>query len=344
MNESLTTEESEAVLIALSHRIAANLPLNTALTALADESTSPQAQRVLRELDRRLQTGESPNSVICRLQERLPAMVGKLLQGGMEIGRLDLVMQVMLNQKQWDRDFRHRLMIGFAYPMAILVFFGIWASIVLWGLVPHFKGIFENFGIQVPGITKLLIGMSDVVCDYGILLVPVLLAAVIGGWYWLLFGNFSRMSSRSGQTIPIIGPMLSLRQFSEFCEILAILVEGQLPLPKAVQFASAGLSDPTLQATCQNLVRLLDHGESIESAANRLELPHAFSLVLRQPPDEMACNLRALSNVYTTKGEFSIRSLIISVDVMVMMAVSVMIVTTLGGLFLPLIRLLNDLS
>ncbi|MEI8381315.1 MAG: type II secretion system F family protein [Planctomycetota bacterium] len=344
MNESLTTEESEAVLIALSHRIAANLPLNTALTALAEESTSPQAQRVLRDLDRRLQTGESPNSVIVRLQERLPAMVGKLLQGGMEIGRLDLVMQVMLNQKQWDRDFRHRLMIGFAYPTTIFVSFVAWVSAVLWVIVPQFKGIFDNFGIELPGITKLLIGMSDVVCGYGFWLVPALLAVVTGGWYWLLFGNFPRMSSRSGQTIPIIGPMLSLRQFSEFCEILAILVEGQLPLPKAVQFASAGLSDPTLQATCHNLVTLLEHGESIESAANRLELPHAFSLVLRQPPDEMASNLRALSNVYTTKGEFSIRSLIISVDVMVMMAVSVMIVTTLGGLFLPLIRLLNDLS
>lgn len=344
MNESLTPEESEAVLIALSHRMAANLPLNTALTALADESTSPQAQRVLRDLDRRLQTGESPSSVIGRLHERLPAMVGKLLQGGMEIGRLDLVMQVMLNQKQWDRDFRHRLMIGFAYPTAIFAFFGVWVSAVLWVLVPQFKGIFENFGIQLPGITKLLIAMSDVVCNYGFWLVPVLLAAVAGGWYWLLFGNISRMSTRSGQSIPIIGPMLNLRQFSEFCEILAILVEGQLPLPRALQFASAGLSDPTLQATCHNLVTLLEHGESIESAANRLELPHAFSLVLRQPPEEMAGNLRALSNVYSTKGQFSIRSLIISVDVMVMIVVSVLIVTTVGGLFLPLIKLLNDLS
>ena len=344
MTESLTAEESEAVLVALSNRVSANLPLHTGLTALANESTSPQATRVLRELDRRLQNGEAPDAVINTLQERLPASVGRLMQGGLEIGRLDLMMQFLVNQKQWDREFRHRLTMGFSYPTMVLLAFGAVLLFVLLGIVPGFQEIFRDFGTELPGVTLLLIWMSNVVVHGGIFLVPLLLAAIIGGWYWLIFGNVSRMFGHSNRRWPIIGPMVHLRQFSEFCDLLAILLEGQLPLPKALRFAAVGLSDPDLQTLCESLAMRIERGDSIASAAADLELPHVFSLVLRQSAADSARELRALSGVYATKGDFSIRSLMMAVDITVMMAVSIMIVLTLAGLFLPLIKLLNDLS
>lgn len=344
MTESLTAEESEAVLVALSNRVSASLPLHTALTALAEESRSPQTKQLLQVLDRRLQNGERPEDVIGSLHEHLPDAVGKLLQGGLEIGRLDLVMQFMINQKQWDREFRHRLTMGFAYPTIVLIFFGGWALFVLMGIVPGFKQIFNDFGTELPEITVFLVGVSDILGNGAVWLVPVLLAAIIGGWYWLVFGNVSRMYSRSGRTIPIIGPMVNLRQFSEFCDVLAILLEGQLTMPKALRFASEGLSDPAMQTLCQSLAMRIERGEPIAVAASSLELPHSLSLVLRQPPQECARELRALAGIYATKGDFSIRSLMMSVDVIVMLGVSILIVLTLGGLFLPLIKLLNDLS
>ncbi len=344
MNESLTAEESEAVIVALSNRISANLPLHTALTALAEESSSPQAKRVLRELDRRLQNGEAPDVVINTLPERLPATVGKLLQGGLEIGRLDLVMQFLVNQKQWDREFRHRLTMGFAYPTLVLLAVGAVVLFVLLQILPGFEQIFNDFGTELPGVTVLLIWLSNVLRHGGVWLVPVLLAAIIGGWYWLLFGNIPLFFNHSGRRFPILGPMVHLRQFSEFCEVLAILLEGQLALPKALRFAAAGLSDPGLQTICESLVMRIERGEPIASAANSLELPHAFSLVLRQSSHECARELRALASVYSTKGDFTMRSLMMAVDVTVMVAVSIMIVVVVGGLFLPLIKLLNDLS
>ena len=344
MSESLTSDESEAVLIALANRISANLPIHTALTALAEESSSPRAQRVLRELDSRLQAGESPDAVISTLQERLPDMVAKLLRAGLEICRLDLMMQFLVNQKQWDRDFRHRLTMGFAYPTAVVLFFGAWASTVLTGIAPRFKQLFADFGTELPGVTLLLIWLSDALRHGGIWLIPIFLAAVAGGWYWLIFGDVSRLHSRTGLTAPVIGPMLNLRQFSEFCDMLAILLEGKLALPKSLQFAAEGLSNPALKASCQDLAVRIERGEPIALAASELNLPHAFSLVLRQSPDDMARDLRALSSVYATKGDFSIRALMMSVDVLVMMAVSVLLVLILAGMFLPMIRLLNDLS
>jgi type II secretory pathway component PulF len=344
MTESLTAEESEAVLVALTNRVSANLPLHTALTALAEESSSPQAKRVLREMDRRLQAGESPENVIASLHERLPAAVGNLLQGGLEIGRLDLVMQFLVNQKQWDREFRHRMTIGFAYPTVVGSLFGGWVLFVLLVIVPQFKLSYADFGAELPGATMLLIELSDLLLHGGYWLVVALVAVVIGGWRWLCFGNVSAFFSRTGVTFPIIGSMVTLRQFSEFCDVLAILLEGQLELPKALRLASGGLSDPVLQTTCQDLAERIERGESIASAANRMELPHAFCLVLRQSLPESARELRSLAHVYNTKGDSSIRMLTTAVDITVMMGVSIMIVLTLFGLFMPLIKLLNDLS
>lgn len=344
MNETLTSDESEAVLIALANRVSASLPLHTALTALAEESRSPRAQRVLRELDRRLQAGEAPDLVISTLQERLPDTIAKVLRAGLEIGRLDLMMQFLVNQKQWDRDFRHRLTLGFAYPTIILMFFGAWALSVLLGIVPRFQQIFQDFGTELPGVTLLLIRLSVVLQDYGLWLVPLLLVVLAVGWYWLMFGRISRLYGRTGLTTPIIGPMLNLRQFSEFCDMLAILIEGKLALPRSILFASEGLSNPELKAACQGLAMRIENGEPVEQAADDLDLPHSFSLVLRQPQDSMARDLRALSSIYATKGDFSIRALMMSVDVLVMVSVSILLVLTLAGLFLPLIKLLNDLS
>ena len=107
-----------------------------------------------------------------------------------------------------------------------------------------------------------------------------------------------------------------------------------------------GLSNPGLQTACQNLgwpFSRIERGEPVgyELASQiGLPMPSALLLVLRQSPDEIALPLpvQRLCN----QGDFT--GVATSLDILVMLSVSVLLIAVLARRFLLLIKLLNDLS
>ena len=86
--------------------------------------------------------------------------------------------------------------------------------------------------------------------------------------------------------IPVIGPVLRFTSLTEFCHLLAMLLEADTPLPLAFELAGSSVRDPDVAEACVRMGRAVEGGEPLSSAMGRwASMPAGLGQLFRWSED-----------------------------------------------------------
>ncbi len=329
----------------------AGLPLSVGLRTLAEEikDSSGQRSRTLQEMSDRIDAGESLDAVMADASRTLPEWLAQMLHSGTESQTLTQSVQHYVRFTRLRNSLRSSAVAALAYPTllivaSLVVFFGLFGWIV-----PEFTAIFEGFGVELPGVTLLLISIGRLFIalmnHFPYVLVGLLiLLAVIAGVRVIAGPAATR---RMLYEVPLIGRVAKLTALCEFCNLLAMLVENRVPLPRALSLVSSAMSDPCLSQCAADAARLVEQGEPL--SAVRQKVRHLPVELLRipgfdQPDESFPEALRTSSEIFAVQCNVSTRAMAGAATPVVIVVVGGVTLITVVGLFMPLIKLLNDLS
>ena len=213
-------------------------------------------------------------------------------------------------------------------------------------ITPQFGKIFADFGLAVPSLTTELIILSRFILDFGWYPEYVLCGGIACLWILFFWMCSSRWVARRSTSLPLIGPAFHFAALAEFCQILALLVETHVPFSRALRYSGDACSDDWLRRKCQKMAVDIERGSSPAEAARLAQLPTAISQVFGHAPSEesMIGGLRGLADLYSARCS-------VSFEVVNSLAESLIVASVIGcvgviavALFVPLIKLLNDLQ
>ena len=215
-------------------------------------------------------------------------------------------------------------------------------------IVPQFKAIFDDFGVELPGLTMLLLSFSSkpfvISIAVGILLFVLLsMLTVLFGPY--VPGHATRL--RLFQSIPLVGTPSRMRGLSEFCSLFGLLIRGGIPVADALTMTSSALQDANLREASRRLATLVEQGESLEQAAQGL--PHIsadLKSLFRWEPrgDAFGDILQRASEVYSARSQVHVNQSLLFLQPVIFFGLAFFVGFTVLALFLPLVKLLNELS
>ena len=330
----------------MNQTIQAGLPLESGIRALAEQTGSRRARQALLELSDRLEQGVPLAEAMSGAQSRLPRSMSALVEAGLETGRLDTVMQYSVEQSQRAGWLRQQIWMSLAYPMFLLWFASGICAFVLLTIIPQFKSIFDDFGTEVPGLTMALIKLSDTALIFGWRPVLAIMPLIILAWSPFLALARSRLGRRWSTSIPLLGSVFRLATLSDFCQILAILMNAKLPFSKALRFAANASDDYWLDHKCQRMAADMDEGATPDEAAVLAGLPNSLTQVFRHVSSDRTVveALHGLSDLYAARCSVSSRLVSQIFEPFAVILVVGFAGTTALAVFMPLIKLLNDLS
>ncbi len=270
---------------ALSDQIAsltrAGLPLASGLVALGEELPRGRLRRSVYELARTLESGVPLEKAISHQQNRIPPHLRGLVIAGVRSGRLGDVLNRFTRYASIGIGLKRELWLSLAYPLvtsaaavALFVF-------VCTFLVRQFERIYRDFNIPLPRLTIALVNVAGGVYK---LAPPALVVAgvALGCWLaaqlWLSAATRRSLAAR----LPLFGTIWRTTSLAEFCHLLALLLESQLPLPEALRLAGAGVQDADIDSACQLMARDVEAGGSLAKAiSNRRPFPLGLAQLLR---------------------------------------------------------------
>ncbi len=343
-----TLGATDSTLGSVASLVTAGLPLGSGLRALSEEAPSRRLRRALRRMSDELASGQSPEVVLSQSKHGLPDYLRGLVRAGVHTGQLGEFLEQFLLGVRRRREASRSFWRMMAYPLLLIPFVLLIGTGVIAVIVPEFRDIFNSFGVELPTLTLLLLSLSStpflIAMFIGIpLMVTLMIVTVMIGP--LIPGHATRL--RWFQYIPLFGTPSRMRGLSEFCSLLGLLMSGRIPLPEALSMTASALQDANLRQGALRLAARVEQGESLEAAAQGLpQFAAELKSLFRWEPRGAAFGdiLQRAGDVYSARSQVQVSMSVLFLQPVIFAGLGLFVGFTVLALYLPLVKLLNDLS
>ncbi|MEO8494095.1 MAG: type II secretion system F family protein [Planctomycetota bacterium] len=347
----LSRRESEGVVVALAELSNSELPLAEGLRAAAAESVSPRVARALRQIAGDIERGYALESIMSERGQFLPPHVRGLIAAASQTRRMGVALDDLVEHHRATREVWSKVLGAIAYPMIVLAMTVFVLGFLPVFVVPQFKQMFEEFGLQLPAITRAVISFSDAILWLGNgpgVWVAAPFATVLVVWIVLAcFGIGTPASHRLTTTIPLIGPIWQWSGTAAFARLLATLLEYGVPLPQALLLTRDGVRDPDVREVAVLFSKGVEQGRSLsELLAESNRLPASITPFVRwgERTGQLPEALHAVSEMLLQRVQMRALLLRSIAPPVVFILVGILVGFMVISLFMPLVSLITGLS
>lgn len=343
----LSVTEAAAITQQISSATQGDMPLVVSLRGFSEEIFSRRLRRRLARVCDALESGEALQTVLANPDLRLPPSVGAILASGLPLPAMNHLLSLSVRTATTTADLRARTFLLMTYPALMVGAMTTFWVFLFTYVTPQFSSIFADFGTELPSLTLQIIQLSDVMMKidwvYFLFLPPVLVLIIFG----YRFGLPAPTRQRIWCNLPILGSMYRLTALSEFARLLASMLESRVPLPTALTWSASGSSDADLRERVLAVVARLQLGEDALTAAERVPgLPPYLEQMLRFAAHgaEASTALRYMADLMETRARTLSQAAMPLIEPVMLIAMMISIGVYVVAVFMPLIKLLNDLS
>lgn len=335
----LSEPAAENVAGLLSEAIGGGLPLEPALRAAAEDATASE-RRVLNRIADDIARGTPPGEAFTKVGDALPSHLLALILAGLEGGDLARLLGRYLTLSRQRSETRRLVWLGLAYPLVLLCGVSMLTVAALILIVPQFESLIRDFGIKVPLVTQLVFGMSRFMMTiWG----PAILVALFVGATFILYWAVMR---RRGMKVSAVDFFIRSADWSRFCGLLGLLIEGRQPLPQALRLTAASAGTMRVKTAGLRMADDVAAGLTPWEAALPQRMPAAIRQAFRwaHRPEVFAEALAGLAELYSRRSRITASMVGVFVEPFVLFGVASTVGFIVLAIFLPLIQLLNDLA
>ena len=214
----------------------AGVPLVQAFDVVAKSARSPGLVAVIGTVRQDTAEGAPLTSALAKFPAVFDDLYVSLVGVGEQSGALETMLERIASYQERTQSTRRKLAKAMTYPAVVVVAAAIVTTLLLIHVVPQFETVFAGVGADLPGFTRLVIGISDGLREQW----PALLA--VGTLVVLGFATARRRSRRFRDLhdrcvirTPIAGDVVVKAAVARFARTLATSVAAGMPLVDALR-------------------------------------------------------------------------------------------------------------
>jgi type II secretory pathway component PulF len=123
--------------------------------------------------------------------------------------------------------------------------------------------MFAGIGGQLPLLTRVIVGLSEAVRAYGVLVAIIAVVVVLLTRAWLISPVGRRAWEGMLVRLPVIGPLIAQFAMSRFCRMLGTLLGAGVPLINALNVARRSIGNQILVDAVSNSIDLVKEGKAL---------------------------------------------------------------------------------
>ena len=210
------------------------IDMQRALSILIDEQANSKLHAVLDNIQKDLISGYSLSESLKKTSYFTPYEY-QSIKIGEETGRLQIVLSHLAEYFSNKVKMKRQLISVFTYPsFVILITFGV-LYFMLTSVVPMFEDVFNQFGQELPYLTKKIITISKHFSSYALYFFIFIVAVVIYGYSQRKEGWFRKYSSKILLKTPVFGPLMQKIYLARMSQSLSLLLSSKTPLVPALK-------------------------------------------------------------------------------------------------------------
>jgi general secretion pathway protein F len=266
----------------LSGLVVAGLPLERALTALADEAEDPRQRELVSHLRAEVNAGSPFAQALSGSPREFDEVYRGVVSAGEQSGQLGAVLEKLADDLEEQQALKSKLIGATLYPAIVSVFAIVIVIALLVFVVPQVAQVFTTSKRALPMLTQIMLGISAFMRNWGWLLALVLIAGAGTLMVALRNEDFREKFDAFFLGLPVIGKLARGYNAARFAGTLAMLAGSGVPILKALQAAAETLSNRAMRADAMEALIQVREGAPLASAlAAKKRFPGLLAMFAR---------------------------------------------------------------
>lgn len=249
----------------LATMIDSGIPLVQALEILTEQIENKGFRAIVGDVKKDVATGVTFYEALARHPRAFSPLFVNMVKAGEQSGALDDIMERLASYLEKTDSLVRKVRSAMIYPM-VVSFMAVAITLVLMlKVVPVFKGIFADFGGQLPLPTLILVSISDFLID------NFLFFSIVSFVGFSLLVRFLRtekgtmLFDRFKLNMPVFGIIMRKVAVSKFSRTLSTLVKSGVPILSALEIVGKTAGNVVIEGAVDRVKGSIREGENIST-------------------------------------------------------------------------------
>lgn len=326
----------------LAGLVGSGLTLERALTALADEMENQRQHHLVAALRAEVNAGSSFAKALARFPREFSEIYVGVVGAGEQSGHLGQVLERLADDLEERQALNAKLLAATLYPAIVTVAAIAIVLLLMTYVVPQVANVFAGTKRALPLLTVLMLGLSNFLRSWGLVLVVLLAAAFAGLRFALRNEDFRQRFDAGWLKLPVLGRLARGYNAARFAGTLAMLAGAGVPILKALQAAAETLGNRAMRADALDALVLVREGAPLAAAlAQKKRFPGLLSMFARigEQTGELPAMLQRATKQLSAEVQRRALALATLLEPLLIVGMGLVVMLIVLAVLLPIIQL-----
>jgi len=319
--------------------VKAGVAMMQALAAIQKSTLKPRLVRLLQALRDDLDKGHELSTAMARHPVFFSEYYTNMVKVGEGTGRLEEIFRRLFVQLEFEKHMKNKIKGALRYPSFVMTAIAIAVGILNLYVIPVFAKVYAGFKVELPPLTRLLIGTSNFAVSYWWAIVAAAILAVYAFRSWTGTTEGRYAWDKSKLRIPIVGSILVKSTIARFALSLAVASKSGIPLMQAFTLVSRVVENAFYEQRILQMRDGVERGESMLRVAQSAGIftPLELQMIaVGEETGEIDEMLEQIAKMYQDEVEYEVNRLSESLEPILLAGLAVLVMIMMLGIFLPL--------
>jgi type IV pilus assembly protein PilC len=318
-----------------------------AFNLISENTENKELARVLADVAESIKSGVTISEALSKHKNVFSDFYINMVKAGEESGKLTQTFSYLADYLDRQYQLTSKTKNALIYPSFVVGVFVMVMTLMFVFIIPKLSAIIEESAAEIPFFTKIIMGLSDVLVKYGLI---VLIAVVLFVAYIIHFSRTEKGKMYFDQlkiTMPVFKNIYKKLYLSRISDNMDTMLSSGIPIIRAIDLTSAVVENRVYQDLLKQVSEDVKSGSSLSSAFSKHpQIPPIMAGMIK-----IGEETGSIENILKTLGKFYTREVNEAVDTLVSLIEPVMIIVLglgvgilLASILMPIYNIAGGVS
>src|SRR3989344_2672937 len=331
----------------LAVTLKAGLPVSRALVVVTKQMPNPYFRSVVADIAHSVESGKTLSESLAVYPRVFSPIFVNMVRVGEASGDLDQTLQYLGIQISRDYNLIRRTKGALTYPAVVMFALLVIGYLMFTFVLPKLTASFAEFNAELPLLTKVIIGVVDIVSRYSILVGLGLLGSVMAFVFWSRTQSGHAVIHKAVLYVPVISKLVKKINIARFTIIFSGLLKSGMSIVEALTITGNTMGNIYYKQALLDASEKVKIGVDLVAALERY--PNLFTPMVTQmlqvgeESGTMEKVLAEVADFYEEEIDDTVKNLSSIIEPLLVMVIGAVVGVLAVGLIMPIYNISQNI-
>jgi len=323
------------------------LTLISSLEIIKKQTSKAALKEMLSDMDKYIREGKTFSMALSNFPKQFSNFYIALVKSGEASGKLDSTLNRLAIHLERERALRQSVRNAMIYPLAIVSAMFLLIFVMFAFVMPRMLSLYDNFDVELPESTKLLMLLTDFTEKYWIFILGSVVGAVFLLLRYIKSSTGKKIFDKFIFNVPVIGNVVKISGLVNVTRTLSILISSGVPILDSLRIVTNVNNNVVFKKAFIEISERVEKGMSVGNAMSKEAIfPESLiqMTIVGEQTGKLDVSLQKISDYYEQESEMAIKGLLTLMEPAIIVLLSVVVGFLVMAVITPIFSLTSSLQ